>query len=363
MNSSVTIFLPSLDIGGAEKSMSNLAHGFAERGMDTSLVLAGVKGALRDRVTNGVRTIELKSGRVLWSLIPLSRYLREQRPDILLSAMDHANLVALAARKLANVDTKVIVTTHKMPSQARDPDTVGKRELLLPLLMGRIYPWADSVVVVSTAAAADVAARTGLSVRDIKVIPNPVVDDELHRLANESIPQPWSSLQIPLILGVGRLSPEKDFATLIRAFWRVSETRPCRLLILGNGPENNALTALISQLGLDSKSDLPGAVDNPIKFMARASVFVLPSRWESFGIALVEAMACGTPVVATRSRGGVEEILEGSRYGQMVPVGDDEAMAEAIIETLDNPPRAELLRSRANEYSVERVVDQYIQLF
>ena len=362
MGPSVTIFLPSLESGGAERAMTNLAHGFVEKGIEVEVVLAHAAGPYLEELSGEVRVVKLGAKRVLWSLAPLSRYLKRRAPDVLLTAMDHASLVGLVARRWAGVDTRVVVSVHKMMSQPRSLDTVGRREALIPILARLLYPWADEVVAVSKAAAADLAARTRLASDKIKVIPNPVVTKDVLRLAREKVDHPWLSLGEPLILGVGRLSPEKDFATLLRAFSRIQGERQCRLIILGEGPERGALGALAAREGLSGWVDLPGRVENPYGFMAKASVFVLPSAWESFGISLVEAMACGTPVVATRCPGGVAEILEDGRYGRLVPVGDDAAMAQAILDTFDDPTPAEVLRARAMDFSVERVVDQYLEL-
>lgn len=363
MSNSVAIFLPSLEAGGAERSMANLAEGFAERGIEVEVILAQATGPFLSNLSSKVRIVDLASKRVLLSLSPLARYLKSRTPDVLLTAMDHASLVGLMAKRWAGVNTRVVVTVHKMTSQPRSLDRVGRRESLIPILVRWMYPWANQVIAVSRATAEDLVGRTGLSADDIKVIPNAVVTQEMLRLADEEDLHPWLALGEPVILGVGRLAPEKDFSTLIRAVSRVVRDRSCRLIILGDGPERSTLQTLSTNIGLEGLVDLPGRVDNPYGFMANASVLALPSAWESFGIAIVEAMACGTPVVATRSRGGVAEILEDGRYGPLVPVGDDEAMARAILETLDSPPAAELLRSRANEYSVERVVDRYLELF
>jgi len=169
-------------------------------------------------------------------------------------------------------------------------------------------------------------------------------------------------------LGVGRLDPQKDFPTLIRAFARVRAQRPARLIVLGaEGHERHSkyvaeLKALPARLGIADDVDLPGFRHNPFAFMSRAAVFVLSSIYEGLGNVLIEALACGTPVVSTDCPSGPAEILEGGRFGALVPVGDDAAMAAAIAATLDRPPAAATLRERARMFSVERAVDRYLDL-
>jgi glycosyltransferase involved in cell wall biosynthesis len=176
------------------------------------------------------------------------------------------------------------------------------------------------------------------------------------------VTHPWFAPdQPPVILGVGRLTAQKDFVNLLRAFAIVKQSRPSRLVILGDGPERAALGDLIDRLDLVSDVDMPGFDANPYSYMSRAAVFVLSSAWEGLPTVLIEAMACGTPVVATDCRSGPAEILVGGRFGELVPVGDAAALAAAILRTLERPsPQA--LRVRAGDFSIERAVDRYADL-
>jgi glycosyltransferase involved in cell wall biosynthesis len=167
-------------------------------------------------------------------------------------------------------------------------------------------------------------------------------------------------------MGLGRLEPQKDLATLVRAFARVRRDRPARLLIVGaadkpaDTPGRTAtLRALATEQGVADDLDLPGWTDNPFAWLSRAAVFVLSSRHEGFGNVLVEALACGCPVVSTDCPSGPAEILESGRYGRLVPVGDDVAMAEAIGATLDTPPDRVPLRERAGAFTARRGVARY----
>jgi glycosyltransferase involved in cell wall biosynthesis len=224
---------------------------------------------------------------------------------------------------------------------------------------------ADAVVAVSDGVADGLAAATGLPRDRITTIYNPVVSPAMLVKAAEPTPHPWlESGQPPVILGVGRLVPQKDFPTLIRAFARLRSEGPVRLLIVGPGStEAQAeLRSLATALGGAEDMELPGSILNPFAYMARAGVFVLSSAWEGFGNVLVEALACGCPVVSTDCPSGPAEILDGGRYGALVPVGDDRAMAEAILAALAHPPERAALTARGAEFSVDRAVERYLAI-
>jgi glycosyltransferase involved in cell wall biosynthesis len=162
------------------------------------------------------------------------------------------------------------------------------------------------------------------------------------------------------VLGVGELGARKDFATLIRAVARVRERRRCRLLIIGRGRQRDALLALGNELGFGDDLALPGFVENPYAYMRAADVFVSSSRYEGFANVVAEALAAGVPVVSTDCPSGPREILENGKYGRLVPVGDDAAMATAIASTLDAPPTRETLRTAAQRYRVDAVAEGYL---
>jgi glycosyltransferase involved in cell wall biosynthesis len=301
-------------------------------------------------------------------LASLRDYLAHERPDGLLTGTPRLNILAVLARRLARVPTRLLLSERTAPSH----DGIGSdplwRKRHLPALMRRSYAEADAVIAVSNGVAQDLAILTGLSAKQITTIYNPVVGPELATLAAAPVAHPWlEESGPPVILGAGRLTDQKDFPTLVRAFARLRASRPARLIILGNAgrpvltaERMEALTSLAKSLGVEADLDLPGYVENPVAWMAKASLFVLSSAWEGFGNVLVEAMACGCPVVSTNSPSGPAEILDGGRYGRLVPVGDDEALAEAMAATLDAPPSPALLRGRAGEFTVERAADAYL---
>jgi glycosyltransferase involved in cell wall biosynthesis len=242
------------------------------------------------------------------------------------------------------------------------------RQRALPRLMRRTYAMADAIVAVSKTVADDLGSVAGIPRHSITTIYNPVVTPNLPSRASESMDHPWFAPGAPpVVLSVGRLAPVKDFPVLLRAFARVRAVRDAKLIILGEGkdaPETSRrraeLMALATELGVAADVQLPGFAQNPLAYMARAAVFVLSSTWEGFGNVLVEALACGCPVVSTDCPSGPAEILDRGRYGRLVPVCDDVAMAEAILATLDAPPDPEVLRARGALFSADRAVESYL---
>ncbi|HEX6015774.1 MAG TPA: glycosyltransferase, partial [Geminicoccaceae bacterium] len=226
---------------------------------------------------------------------------------------------------------------------------------------------ADAVVAVSAGVADDLAATAGLPRRLVTVVHNPVVPSDVDRRAAEPVDDPWLEPgEPPVILGVGRLVPQKGFPTLLRAFAQVRQQRPARLVILGEAADRRAtvkrtaeLQKLAAELGIADSVALPGYAVNPFAWMARAGVFVLSSTHEGFGNVLPEALACGCPVVSTDCPSGPAEILENGRWGQLVPVGDDQAMARAILAVLATPPDRAALRSRATAFTVDAAIGRY----
>ncbi len=344
--------------GGAERVMVNLAQGFLDRGMDVDLILVKAEGPYLSQLPPTIKVVALNCDRLLTSLPALIAYLRKERPSVLMSALEDTNLVALWARKLSNVSTQVVVTVHNNLSREAKNSTKLKRKLT-PQLVKIFYPWADKIVAVSKGVANDLI-QMGLPSQKVFAIYNPIVTTELKEKLKEQLAHPWFLLgQPPVIIGVGRLTKQKDFSTLIHAFALVRKQKMARLLILGDGEEREALESLVKKLGLTEDIDLMNFVSNPYIYMARSSMLVLTSAWEGFGNVLVEAMAAGTPVVSTSCESGPTEILAEGKYGKLVDVGDVDAMANAILDTLAHPPDTNMLKERANEFTLEKSISCY----
>ncbi|MEA2725013.1 MAG: hypothetical protein QOH59_2784 [Gemmatimonadales bacterium] len=357
----VALFVPSLRGGGAERVAVNLARGFANRGVPTDLVAASARGDFAGHIPAGVRLVDLESSRVILGLPALVAYLRRERPAAVIAFMDHAGIIALWARRLSGVPTRVICTVHNTVTAAA-PSSSNFRSRMMPRFLRAFYPSADAIVAVSHGVARGLSDATGLPLRGIQVIYNPVITADMMTAAGREPAHPWLvDGGPPVVLGVGRLTAQKNFESLIRAFARVRQQRPARLLILGEGEERSALQALVRELGLESDVALPGFVAGAHACMARAAVFVLSSAWEGLPTVLIEALAVGARVVATDCPSGPREILRGGELGRLVPPGDVPALAQGILAALgSSAPRVSL--SELREYTEEIATEAYLHL-
>lgn len=362
MDKVVSLFLPSLFAGGAEKVFLNLAGGFANSGVKTDLVLAKAEGDYLKQVPPNVNIVDLKASRVLFSLVPLIIYLRRRQPTCLLSAMNYVNIIAVLAVIIARVKTKTIITEHSTVSQLIKHSTHKYRSRIWPLLMRLFYRYADIIVAVSFGVAEDLADILRVSRQKIKVIYNPIIDEKLIEKSMEEISHPWFETgQPPVVLAAGRLTKAKDYPVLIQAFEKLRKQAHLRLIILGEGEDRPQLEKLIQDKGLTQDLAMPGYVDNPYAYMRRCAVFVLCSRFEGLPTVLVEALACGAQVVSTDCPSGPKEILEGNRYGMLVPIGDINGLCEAIELKIKGHRHPEA-GNACLRYTVSEAVSQYLKL-
>ena len=356
-HSRIALFLPTLLAGGVERVMLNLASGFVSRNYSVDLVAANAAGPFREQVPPQARLFDLEASRVLTAVPALARYLRAERPDALIAAMTHSSIAALFARQISGVGTKIIATEHvDMSLMLRDSRRLRVRAV--PLLAHWLLPHADSIVAVSRGVADDVALRAGIPRESIHVIYNPIPTAEMLLRAQERPSHPWMSDALPVILSAARLEDQKSQDILLRAFALVLRHRPTRLLILGEGPLRRELEQLAVKLGIAESVSMPGFEPNPYSYMARAKVFALTSRYEGFGMVLVEALALGASVVSTDCPSGPREILEGGRWGRLVPVGDIQALANALLAALDSPTMPTPPEA-LHMYDIESVVSKY----
>jgi glycosyltransferase involved in cell wall biosynthesis len=361
-NRRLAFFMPSMGYGGVERVLLRMASAFADRGYAVDLVVSNLngppeEGSFLPHVPKNVRVVDLGTRRVLLSLPGLVAYLKRERPAALYSAMDHCNLIAIWAKLLANVDTRVVVSVHSTESLAADENPA--KRLLIRLLLPRFLRHAAGIVAVSKGVADDYARYMRQPRDAVRVVYNPVVGPDVFLRANEEPRHPWyAEKTTPLILSVGRLTRAKNYQTLIRAMTKVHARTGARLVILGDGLERPMLTAEIRRAGLEGVVDLPGFDDNPFAYMKRADVFALSSAWEGFPSVLIEAISLGTPVVSTDCPSGPMEILEGGKWGRLVPVGDPDALAIAIVDTLLDARRGSAVE-RAGDFSMEKIIPEY----
>lgn len=361
MNKKVSFFLQDLRGGGAERSVVRLANGIAARGIPTDIVLIRREGVFLDEVAPNVGIVPLGSRRTAESVYHFARYLRRERPQAVFSHMTHTNVAAVLAREFSGAGPRLVLVEHNRfdVALARKKGLVRLAYKAVPLA----YRRADFVAGVAERMRERIGAVTGLPESRITTLHNPVVSPELFDKAAAAPDHPWlADGGAPVLLSVGRLTRQKNFPLLINAFADVVKRRPSRLVILGEGEERANLEALVASLDLGDSVSLPGFLPNPFALMSRAAAFVMSSSWEGLPTVLIEALACGVPVISTDCESGPDEILDGGRYGRLVPVDEPQALADAIVATLDDPGDKAARISRAKEFDTDNAVDRYIAL-
>lgn len=330
-----------------------------------NLVLVAARGPYLPEVSAQVRVIDLGCTKVMFSLPKLIRHLRVARPDVLVSALETSNVVAVLAKRLSGSESRTVISQRTMAVSLR-PDwksaAASVYRLLAMILVRLTYRWADHVIAVSKGVAGDVKRFARVPDHKLTTIFNPLDLAVIEQLSMRADDACINSMPSGLyILGVGRLGKEKDFATLIRAFSKIASKTKASLVILGEGKERPALSQLVAGLDLQDRVALPGFVQNPFPWIARASAFVLSSLFEGCPNVLMQALACGTPVISTNCPGGSAEILEGGKWGRLVPVGDPTAMGEAILATLESKVHPDV-RQRAGDFEIDRIARRYLQV-
>lgn len=355
----IALFIPSLGGGGAERVMLILANTLAEKGYSVDLILVKAKGSFLKDISKNVRIINLNSSRTLFSIMPLVNYLKREKPKVVMSAMHYVNVVLLISKKISKVRFKLVVSEHSTLSFSLADSSFTN--ILLKKLMRQMYPHADEIIAVSQGVADDLIKVLELKNKVVHVIHNPVVTKELLLKKEEPIDHSWIKNNQPFILGVGRMTKAKNFDLLINAFAKVEREIPAHLVILGTGELESELKELIYSLGLQDKVHMLGFVGNPYSWMKKAELFILSSSWEGFGNVLVEAMACGTPVISTNCPSGPAEILENGKLGTLVPVDDIDEMANAIKDIFAHADKDNNISFY--KYTPEFIVAQYLKVF
>ena len=400
--SHVAFILPNLAGGGAERSLLTVASGLVERGHGVDIVLFGARihypaevprdarlfvvdrrpddrtkssPTAADVLTRLVRLPVPSSSRdwprimdaLGWdpfcfpdpSLVRQTRavagYLSREQPGCIVPSLPRAKIASLLASRLLDSHPPIVPTIRNV---------LQARRRRHRRFYQRLSDRAAHFVCVSQGVAGSLMEHVGVPATKVSVIHNPVVTTDLAARMTQPANHPWmNDGGDPVILSAGRLSAQKDHPTLVKAFARVAEARPCRLIIIGEGGRRRSLERLVSRLGLTELVSLPGWADNPFAFMSRAALFVLSSRYEGLPGVLVQALACGCPCVSTDCPAGPAEVLQGGRLGPLVPVGDPVRLAEAMVSTLDRPARRQTLRNGVAGFAAEQAISAYESLF
>lgn len=354
----IAFLLPSLGGGGAERTTLQFAKGMIDCGHDVTLVVADYSGPLCSEVDSRMAVRDLGTKRMSRSVVPLAKWLMKETPDYLVACQTHGNACAVYAKLLAWSRVKLVLREVSTPS-------INLRELsfikrtLFRLQMIILYRLSELVVAVSKGVATDLKRMAFLPENHISVVYNPVFDNDLFMQAQLPVEHPWiKTRKFPVFVAVGRLTKAKNYPLLLRAFSLVLKTQDARLLILGEGPERTALERLIEELNLSNCVLMPGFDPNPFRYVSKADVYVMSSDWEGLPGALVQALVVGAKIVSTDCPSGPAEILEGGALGRLVPVGDMEALATAMLQALTSeavrPPLESIKR-----FQQEHVVAEF----
>lgn len=355
----ISFFLPNLKGGGAEKTLASLAGELVKYGLYVDFVLVKAVGVNLKILPREVNVIDLNAPNAFLCLLPLVAYFKRQRPDVVVSALDLTNLIAILARRLSGLEGRLYIRIDNTVSMQK---RVFWKKFLEKRLLSFLYPQADGVIAVSRNVALDISTYAGISPVKIHTIYNPVITQDMLERSHGAVTHRWlTDGGKSVILGVGRLTEQKNFSNLIKAFALVRQKMDARLIILGEGEERPMLEQLVKDLGIGDDVELMGYVENPYPYMRSVDVFVLSSNWEGLPTVLIEAMACGAPVVSTNCPGGSAEILDGGCFGHLVPIEDARALAGAIEASLLGDKRRPSSKW-LDQFKVEPVIRQYLNI-
>lgn len=358
---SLLVVRPTLAQGGADRVTVNLLQALDRSAFVGSLALFRREGPYLDDIPADVAVDILDAGSLWTAWLPLARLIKSKAPGILFSTCSGTNVAACLATLVSGRRHRLVLSERNVVMR----DQPLLKRWLMFAAKRTLYRLADCVTAVSAGVASDLENRLGVDRSRIRIVYNPLLMPELDALSAEHLTTPPFDSTDPIVLAAGRLVPAKGFDVLLDAFAHVAEGTPAHLVILGEGPLKDELRAQSERLGISHRVHLPGFHKNPFRFMARAAVFVLSSRYEGLPGVLIQAMACGAPAVATRCHAGPTEIIEDGIDGLLVEVDDVRAMAAAIQRLLTEPALRQRLaragRRRASAFSEEAILPLYQQ--
>lgn len=357
----IAFYLSGLFEGGAENVMVILANEFARRSYKVDFVLAKAEGSFLRRLSPDIHIVDLGVSNKYLSLGGLVKYFLNNSPVVMLSTLHVNNMFAVIAKKIVGKsNSRVVIRVATFVSGQR---RVFWKKWLEKTALSIVYPWADAIISVSKNVSGDLAEFLNLSGKRISTIYNPSVTDDLLKFAEIELDHPWFQPgEPPVVLGVGRLTPDKGYASLIKAFASASKIIAARLVILGDGDQRTYLESLVHELGISENVEIVGFVDNPFQYMKRAQVLVLASLWEGLPNVLIEALGCGCPVISTDCPGGVREILDNGKYGRLVPMNNHEALVESMVDALKEKKVQANTDEWLEQFKTDSIVKQYIDV-
>lgn len=360
MPESLMFYMHDLSGGGVERMRLKLVRGFADRNTSSTLIVQQDSGEIGVLAASDLRVVVLGAARTLTAIVPLWRATRRLGSKFLVSSLDHNNITALIVRILRGRSIDTFVCQHNALSAERELKLSYR---VVPVLYRLLTPWATAVICVSHGVGEDLKKLRAVAANRIKVIYNPVISSPQLPIVRRGAPHQWFAEPHPVIVFVGRLVVQKDPVLLLESFAKARRTRRMRLVILGEGPLLSVLQSRARSLGVAEDIAFPGFVGDIAAWLQHAACLVLTSRYEGFGNVIVEALACGTPVIATDCCYGPAEILDGGRFGVLVACGDALSLSAAMLRNLRQEFTEPDLRARANRFSVASCVAEHQRVF
>lgn len=363
MTSPLITLMTSSYTGGIGRNLSNLANSFIRLGYRADILVDREKFPYAGDLDESVGIKYLRTSHRIGGIPHLLAYFIKHKPEIVLTPFVQLTLLAVRTRRLFRVPVKIFANIHSVYSIDFASLNERKRKKRVDDMM-KYYPQCNSLISVSDGAAKDFSKLTGLPEAPIHRIFNPVVTDDLIERSMSRPDHPWFQTdQPPVIIGIGRLVKNKNFDHLIEVFDILREKRECRLVIVGEGPARTDLDSIAENSPFRQDIFFTGRLENPFPYLRYASVMVLTSSYEGLSNTIIEALALGTPVVSTDCPFGPREILEGGRFGELVPVNDVKALSEAILKTLRNPIDHSILVGSAERFRDTDIARSYLSAF
>jgi glycosyltransferase involved in cell wall biosynthesis len=361
----VAFIIPDLKGGGAQKMMINLANQFASQGHRVDLVLFQRDGLYANHISKEVYIHDLKKSRSALAVFPLRNYIRLHKPDIVMSALFHVNLITILSSLLAKVEKTKIIISERNNLSLRLSEMSLVKEFFFKTLVKILYPFANKIIGISDGVCEDL--RNILKPDDknfVKTIYNPVVTGDFERLIQHNLPSLYPKDTPLRLIASGRFVKQKDYPTMMKALAYYKEHYgDFHLVILGDGPLKNDVIKLARSLNINQHISLIGFVDNPLACLKQADIFILSSAWEGFCNVIVEALYCGLKIVSTDCPSGPAEILEKGKYGRLVPVGEPELLAKAIHIAAESEINPDLQRRRAMDFTAGEITKKFKRVF
>jgi len=365
-NKKILFVLSSLGSGGAEKVAVQLLNHLNGKKYNITVVIFERKGEFLKDIPGNIYVYDLKwENRFSFPKLvyKLSKIIKDTSPSLIISFLIYSNFVALLARAAACSRVPVIIAEHSVPERTMK---IGRYYLLKKWFYKLLYPKAERIIAVSKGIKDELTDYWEIPCRKVEIVNNAIDLNLIEKLSGETI-RHQNDISVPEIIAVGRLSEPKGYPYLLKAIKLVIDITPVHLHIYGDGDEKKRLEKMVKDLGISEAVSFEGYKENPYKYMSKGAVFVLSSLWESFSIVLIEAMACGIPVVSTRCPYGPEEIITDGINGLLVPVADENALAEAILKVLnDDSLRVRLIEAgkrRAEDFVIEKMIAGYERVF